>query len=183
MDKKDKFRNALDVPIHKLSIDALVQDICNQPESLKDMYQLISDGKTVVSWRAIWVCEKVSELHPGWFVPFYNDILQHLLVCGHDGSKRLLLSILYNIPVPASLPVDLLNFCLDHMLSPQESIGVQALSIRMAYQLCKGEPELLQELRLILENTDTEFYSTGVRTTIRNILKKIRTTKVKSGNK
>ena len=56
---------------------------------------------------------------------------------------------------------------------PQESIGVQALSIRMAYQLCKSEPELLKELQLILENADTEYYSTGVKTTIRNILKKI----------
>ena len=73
--------------------------------------------------------------------------------------------------------VDLLNYCLDHMLSPQESIGVQALSIRIAYLLCRKEPELLQELQLILENTELDFYSTGVRTTVRNTLKKIRATK------
>ena len=57
---------------------------------------------------------------------------------------------------------------------PAFAIGVQALSIRMAYELCQHEPELLQELQLILENTDTEYYSTGVKTTIRNTLKKIR---------
>lgn len=60
------------------------------------------------------------------------------------------------------------------MLSPQESIGVQALAIRMAYLLCKQEPELLQELRLILENVELEYYSTGVKATVRNTLKKIR---------
>lgn len=60
------------------------------------------------------------------------------------------------------------------MLSPQESIGVQALAIKMAYQLCKQEPELLKELQLILENTDTDFYSKGVKATIRNTLEKIR---------
>ena len=59
------------------------------------------------------------------------------------------------------------------MLSLQESIGVQSLSIRMAYRLCKHEPELLSELKLILEHANTEFYSTGVKTAIRNILKKI----------
>ena len=173
MEKIDEYRNTLAMPLCKLSIDKLVQEICLHPEYLKDIYQLISDDKIVVSWRAIWACEKVSEKHPGWFVPLLDDIIQRLLVCKHDGSKRLLLPILYNVPASDPVSVDLLNYCLDHMLAPQESIGVQALSIRMAYQLCKSEPELLKELQLILENADTEYYSTGVKTTIRNILKKI----------
>lgn len=173
MEKIDEFRTALAVPIYKLSIDKIVQDICRHPEYLNHMYRLISDENTVVSWRAIWACEKVSEKHPGWFVPLKEDIIQRLLVCRHDGSKRLLLSILYNLPASAPISVDLLNYCLDHMLAPQESIGVQALAIRMAYELCKCEPELLKELQLILQTTDAEYYSTGVQTTIRNTLKKI----------
>ncbi|WP_294590867.1 hypothetical protein [uncultured Bacteroides sp.] len=173
MKKADEFRKVLDVPISKLSIDGLVQEICLCPEYLKDIYQLTSDGKQTVSWRAIWVCEKLSEKHPDWFVPMREEIIQRLLDCKHDGSKRLLMSILYNIPVASPISIELLNYCFDHMLAPQESIGVQALSIRMAYKLCKNEPELLQELRLILENTEADFYSTGVKTTLRNILKKI----------
>ncbi len=173
MKKADEFRKVLDVPISKLSIDGLVQEICLCPEYLKDIYQLTSDGKQTVSWRAIWACEKLSEKHPDWFVPMREEIIQRLLDCKHDGSKRLLMSILYNIPVSSPISIELLNYCFDHMLAPQESIGVQALSIRMAYKLCKNEPELLQELRLILENTEVDFYSTGVKTTLRNILKKI----------
>lgn len=173
MKKADEFRKVLDVPISKLSIDGLVQEICLCPEYLKDIYQLTSDRKQTVSWRAIWACEKLSEKHPDWFVPMREEIIQRLLDCKHDGSKRLLMSILYNIPVASPISIELLNYCFDHMLAPQESIGVQALSIRMAYKLCKNEPELLQELRLILENTEADFYSTGVKTTLRNILKKI----------
>lgn len=62
---------------------------------------------------------------------------------------------------------------LDAMLSPQESIGVQSLAIRMAYRLCEPEPELLYELRTILESTETEMYSTAVKSAVRNTLKKI----------
>lgn len=173
MKEADEFRKVLDVPISKLSIDSLVQEICLYPEYLKDIYLLISDEKQTVSWRAIWVCEKLSEKHPEWFVPMREEIIQRLLGCAHDGSKRLLMSILYNIPNSSPISIELLNYCFDHMLAPQESIGVQALSIRMTYKLCKDEPELLQELRLILVNTEVDFYSTGVKTTIRNILKKI----------
>lgn len=62
---------------------------------------------------------------------------------------------------------------MDAMLSPQESIGVQSLAIRMAYRLCEPEPELLYELRTILESTETEMYSTAVKSAVRNTLKKI----------
>lgn len=138
------------------------------------MYRLMSDEKQSVAWRATWVCEKLSEIHPAWFIPLYDDLVYRLSDCKHQGSKRLLLSILYNLPVTAPVSVELLNYSLDHMLSLQESIGVQSLSIRMAYRLCKHEPELLSELKLILEHANTEFYSTGVKTAIRNILKKIK---------
>lgn len=173
MEKADEFRKELDVPISRLSIGGIVQEICLHPEYLKDIYLLTSDEKQIVSWRAIWVCEKLSEVHPDWFVSMYNEIIHRLISSTHDGSKRLLMSILYNIPISSPISIELLNYCLDHMLAPQESIGVQALSIRMAYMLCKNEPELLQELRLILENSDVDFYSTGVKTTVRNVLKKI----------
>lgn len=168
------FRKALAVPLSQLSINTLVQDILLHPEYFEDMYRLTADENQAVSWRAIWVCQKLSEIHPDWFIPLYDEITRRLLACKHDGSKRLLLSVLFNTPIPDPLPVALLNYCLDHMLSPQESIGVQALAIRMAYLLCKQEPELLQELRLILENTELEYYSTGVKATVRNTLKKIR---------
>lgn len=174
MQKIDEFRKVLDVPIYRLSIEGLVQEIAHQPEYLEDIYRLISDEKQVVSWRAIWVCEKLSEIHPDWFLPLQLELIQRLLTCKHDGSKRLLLSVLYNISIVPPISIDLLNYCFDRMLSSQESIGVQALAIKMAYLLCKQEPELLKELQLILENTDTEFYSVGVKTTIRNTLKKIK---------
>ena len=174
MSKSEEFRKALDVPIRNLSVDVLVREICHQPECFEAMYRLMSDEKQSVAWRATWVCEKLSEIHPAWFIPLYDDLVYRLSDCKHQGSKRLLLSILYNLPVTAPVSVELLNYSLDHMLSLQESIGVQSLSIRMAYRLCKHEPELLSELKLILEHANTEFYSTGVKTAIRNILKKIK---------
>ena len=121
MEKITEFRNTLAVPIHKLSIDSLVQEVCLCPEYFEDIYRLTYDEKQTVSWRAIWVCEKLSEIHPDWFILLYDEIIQRLIDCTHDGSKRLLLSILYNIPIPTPISVDLLNYCLDHMLSPQES--------------------------------------------------------------
>lgn len=173
MERISEFREVLAGPIANVSVQLIVQAICRQPEEFAKMYRLTFDSERTVSWRAIWVCEKLSELHPEWFAPLQTELTQRLLACTHDGSKRLLLSILYNLPVTEPISVPLLNFCLDRMLSLQESIAVQALCIKYAYQLCLKEPELLHELRMLLENAETEYFSRGVVATIRNTLKQI----------
>ena len=109
MEKITEFRNTLAVPIHKLSIDSLVQEVCLCPEYFEDIYRLTYDEKQTVSWRAIWVCEKLSEIHPDWFILLYDEIIQRLIDCTHDGSKRSY--YLYCIIFPSLLqsPSDLLN--------------------------------------------------------------------------
>jgi hypothetical protein len=60
------------------------------------------------------------------------------------------------------------------MLSPQEPIAIQALCMKMAYELCKKEPELLPEYKYILENAEPEYYSKGIQNVIRNTLKQLK---------
>ena len=168
-----EYRKALDVPISQLETDRIVKEILDRPENFDNIYRLTSDDKLLVSWRALWICDKLCRQKPEWLIPFREELTGRLMSCGHDGSKRLLLSILYHAPATKVPSVALLNFCLDAMLSPQESIGVQSLAIRMAYRLCEPEPELLYELRTILESTETEMYLTAVKSAVRNTLKKI----------
>lgn len=96
----------LDGPISKQSIEAIVQEVCTSPKYLEDIYRLIDDEKQTVSWRAIWACEKLSEIHPQCFVPLQEEFIGRLLKCKHDGFKRLLLSISYNMPVLLPIPID-----------------------------------------------------------------------------
>lgn len=88
-------------------------------------------------------------------------------------NKAVRLSILYQLPVTGDFPVTLFDYCINHMLSPGESIAVQALCMKLAYKLCMQEQELLRELKVYLENAEPEYYSVGVRCTRKNILKRI----------
>lgn len=152
----------------------VVTSVTNYPEDFETVYNLMFDADITISWRAIWACEKISELQPGWFdEQKKEEIIDALLISKHDGSKRLLLSILYNLPLPKEYSVRFLDYCLDHCLDRKESIGVQALCIKMAYRLCRVEPELLSELKAILENAELDYYSAGVKSCIRNTLKKL----------
>ena len=151
--------------------------ILDNPESFPELYALTFDENPKTAWRAMWVCEKISYRFPEWFVDKRSELMQRTIQCANHGSKRSMLNILLHLPVEKPISVAFLNFCLDHALSPQEPIAIQAQCIKMAYELCKKEPELLPELKYILENAEPEYYSKGVQNIIRNTLKQLNSTK------
>ncbi len=173
MERITDFEAKLSSTLSRNFVDAIVESVLFYPEDFEPLYSLVTNKETKLSWRAAWACEKLSELTPEWFIPKYDEIVSLTLSMKHSGTKRLLLSILYNLPLPAEFPVELYNFCLEKMLSPDEAIAIQALCIKLAYKIALKEPELLSEIRLYLENAETEYFSTGVKNCIRNVLKKI----------
>jgi hypothetical protein len=66
---------------------------------------------------------------------------------------------------------DLLDFCLEHMMLADESYGVRALCMKLAYRLSLPYPELLGELRRSLLLLEPSELGAGVRCTRKNLLK------------
>ncbi|NDV59686.1 hypothetical protein [Bacteroides sp. 519] len=173
MKRIEDFRCLLAGPISKAYIDDIVESVHHYPEDFDRIYNLMDDKEIKVSWRATWACEKLAILHPEWFANKQNELIDRLLSSHHDGTKRILLSILFTLPIPEPFPVNLLDYCFNKMLAPEETTGVQALSIKTAYKLCKKEPDLLLEFKMYLENADLDYYTMGVKTTIRRMLEKL----------
>ena len=69
---------------------------------------------------------------------------------------------------------DLLDFCLEHMLLPDEPYGVKALCMKLAYQQCRHYPELNEELRQSLLLMEPSELGTGVKHTRKKILDQIK---------
>lgn len=159
--------------IGKANIDQIVAHVNQYPDRLEQLYRLTFDEDQYISWRSLWACEKIAEQHPDWFIPRQPELIDRLLTLSHNGKKRLLLSILYDLPLPEPYSVPFLDYVLEHMLDPKETAGVQSLCIKHAYRLCKVDVDLLSELQTYLEDADLLSYSPGVRTAIRNIKKQL----------
>ena len=87
MERTDEYRKALDVPISELSIDRIIEEIRRQPENFEALYHLTTDEKLLVSWRALWVCDKLCRQYPDWFAPLREELTGRLVTCKHDGSS------------------------------------------------------------------------------------------------
>ena len=70
--------------------------------------------------------------------------------------------------------VRLLDFCLEHMMIPDEPYGIKALCMKIAYQLCRHYPELKEELRQSLLLMEPSELGSGVKHTRKKILEKLK---------
>lgn len=159
--------------IGKTKVEQIALYIQENPEAEEEIYRLTYHENDKISWQAWWVCETLVKKGAPWLIEKREEMVQRLGKCCHEGKKRLMLNILYRLPMIHPLPVDLLNFCLDRMLSAEEAPGVQAVCIKLAYEMCKNEPDLLAELYHYLDNAEDGYYSPATRQTRQSILKNI----------
>lgn len=173
MDSITDLRSRLGQSLSRHFVGEIATSAAENPDDIRQLVCLINDSDDRISWRAAWVCEKILALSPDELLSYRDEFMQKLFGCRHDGTRRLLLSLLYRLPHPSAFPGELYNYCLEQMLSPREKPAVQALSMKLAFELCKEIPELLAELKLYLENCSTQFYSPAFLSARKNVLRHI----------
>ena len=89
MEKVTDFRRLLSESLSRKIIDRIVISVSNHPQDFIPLLQLTKDNEIKIAWRAIWACEKLCKIHPEWFAPYYEQLIQELLASSHDGIKRL----------------------------------------------------------------------------------------------
>jgi len=144
----------------------------------QELYDLVFDADDNTGYQAAWVLLHFSLYENRWLYNKQDELINEVLICKHPGKRRLLLGLLYRQPLATNPPrVDFLDFCMDRMISKQELPGVQTLCMKLAYELCRSIPELLQELRATLDIMQPELLQISLRTVRKNILKAMETGK------
>ncbi len=168
------FKEALEGALGRKYIDDIVKQVTDSPARFDELYALTKHEEEKIAWRAAWACEKLSILAPSLFTGMGEELMQRAMQCTHGGIRRLLLNILHHLPVSNPVNVAFFDFCLNGMRSPSESTAGKAVCMKLAYDICLAEPELMSELEAYLENMEPEYYTAAVQCTRKNILKKLR---------
>lgn len=146
---------------------------CENDANKEELYRLAFDNDHTVSWQALWVMTHWKDSHLYWLSGKMRELSAAALRESHSGKRRLLLSLIEKLPPEEPPHVELLDYCLAHMYSRIEPPSVQCLCMKIAFNLCKGSPELLSELRTAIEMADARSLPPSLRATHRNILKAI----------
>ena len=170
-------RERLSERININDVDEITYRIQGNDRQRQELYDLLFDADDRVAYQAAWVFTHFSLLENRWLFGKHQQLVDEVLACLHPGKRRLLLNLLYVQPIDNSPRMDFLDFCLQHMKSKDELPGVQTLCMKLAWEMCRSIPELLQEFRAILEIMEPDLLVPSIRAVRKNIFKAMRTGK------
>ena len=164
---------------HRLSMDG-INDICllvqgEQNHSLKEqLYQLTFDADRRVATNALWVFTHFSAVDNEWLYAKHDQLIDRCLKEQDATKLRLILNLLLSQPyAEEAIRTDFIDFCLMRLADPKSPCAVRAQCIKLAYEQMRFWPELLNELRQTLEMISCEPLSPGLRSALRQVMKKL----------
>ena len=136
----------------------------------QELYDLVIGDNEAIGYHATWIFTHFSSQDNEWLYTKQDQLIDNILACKHGGKRRVMLNLLYRQPFPNPPRVDFLDFCLERMMSGEELPGVKSLCMKIAYELCRPIPELVQELKTMLAMMEGDLVP-SIRAVRKNILK------------
>lgn len=160
--------------MHIDDIKALAQRAHGDATERERLFGTMLSGEGREAYFAAWALTHLT-VADNVHIDTHRDELVQLAVNTQEVSlRRLSLVLLERLEWGRDdVRTDLLDFCLEHMMLPDEPYGIRSMCIKLAYKLCSHYQELKDELRQALLLLEPSELGSGVRHTRGKILKMI----------
>jgi hypothetical protein len=136
----------------KKQCDKIVSYIGNDKKLFAELMKLFFEGEYRVTQRAAWPVSYCVKNHPQLIDPFFKPLLNNLEKKGlHDAVKRNTVRLLQSVIVPKKFHGQLMNICFDFLQSNETAVAIKAFSLTILQNLSKQYPEIIPELKLIVQ--------------------------------
>ena len=163
----------LSKPYTKGSIDKMAVWVCKDEMRFKELIHLFLKGENRISQKASWVMSHAFDINPSIIKPYLHKLLLKANEPDiHDAIKRNVARIFQCIEIPNKEMGLAVNVFFKLLINPNEATAVRAFSMTVLFNISKKEPDLKNELKLILAelvNSD----SAAIKNRAKHILKEI----------
>ena len=166
--------------INRLSIND-IYSLCLQTQGKEnnclkeELYQLTFDENERVAFNALWALCHFDEANNEWLYAKHNDLIDRILLEKSMTKLRLMLSLLIRQPFEeATLRSDFIDYCIAKITACSYPYAIRAYCMKLAYEQMKYYPELLTELKAVLDMLEQEALSPGLASAKRQVMKKIK---------
>ncbi|MBI3719355.1 MAG: hypothetical protein HY252_12295 [Sphingobacteriales bacterium] len=131
----------------------IVKWVGEDQKRFDELFTLFLSDEYRVIQRAAWPVSYCVIDHSKLINKHFKKLVENLKKPNlHTAVKRNSIRLLQDIAIPAKYEGDIMNICFNYIAEPTEAAAVKAFSIRVIENLSKKYPEILQELKTIIED-------------------------------
>jgi hypothetical protein len=118
-----------------------------------DLVDIFFKGPYRVTQRASWVISHCVESHPHLLKPHLKKIIVFAQKDGvHDAVKRNVVRLLQFVEIPEAARGLAFDMCINFLRHNTVPVAVKAFSMTVLFNISLHEPELKNELRILIED-------------------------------
>jgi hypothetical protein len=136
-----------------------------------ELMELFFDQEYRVTQRAAWVVSHCGKNHPELITPYIEKMIKNLKKEVHVAVIRNTLKLLQEIDIPKQLWGITADICFK-LLESNKPIAVKVFSMTVLANICEKEPDLKNELRIIIED-QLPYGSAGFKSRAAKTLKRL----------
>jgi len=136
----------------KTQAQRITDYIGNSQKRFDELMRLFLEEEYRVTQRAAWVVQFAAEAHPKLLKKHLKKVVENLNNPVNDAVKRNTLRILQFWDLPENLQGIAAEICFGFLDDPKEAVAIRVFSMTVLYNICVKEPELANELRLVIED-------------------------------
>ena len=142
----------------------IYQEIKSTGNFLGFANQYVFDKDYRVARSALWGLTKACKEELSQLQMILNELIDQAMQTDNSSVRRLSLNIIERLEMhEEDLRTDFLDFCFEHMIDVEEYPGIQSVCMKLAFRMCKYYPELMDELKRILETMEIDYYKPAVK--------------------
>ena len=157
----------------KKHCDVIVKWVGHDQKRFDELFDLFLHDEYRVVQRAAWPISYCVEAHPEFIKKHFARLIKNLSKKGiHDAVKRNTVRLLQYVSIPGKFHGQVMDICFRYITSPAEAVAVKAFSITVLQNLAKQYPEIINELKLVIEER-WDFETVAFKTRAKNLLKEL----------
>ena len=137
----------------KAQCSNIVQWVGTSQERFDELFHLFLHDEYRVVQRAGWPLSYCVIAHPEFIKKHWAALINNLQQPNlHNAVKRNSIRLLQDIDIPEKYQGPIMDLCFKYVESPTEAIAVKAFALTVLTNLAKQYPEIIPEIKLIIED-------------------------------
>ncbi len=136
----------------KAQATRLAAYIGDDVEKFAELMDLVLGEDEKLSQRAAWVMSHCADTVPKLIVPHIGAMMTVFETTPHVAVRRNITRVLQLVDIPEIHQGKLVNICFDVLLNPKAANAVRVFSMSILYNITLQQPELRDELRIVIED-------------------------------